>query len=111
FIANQYTAVATLLIEAPATSDARANAGVSPVYLESLKSYEEFASGDSLFLKACQKFDLLAGPNPPAVEALKRSVLRVEKLKDTKVLQIRVTLRDPRKAQAVAQYLAEETAE
>ena len=110
-MANQYTATATLLIEAPAASDPRAGSAVSPTYLESLKAYEELASNDSLFLTACQKFGLLDGANPPALEALKRRVLRVEKLKDTKVLQIRVTLPDPRKAQAVAQYLAEETAE
>ncbi len=36
-------------------------------------------------------------------------MLRVEKLKDTKVLQISVTLPDPKQAQAVVQYLAEQT--
>jgi uncharacterized protein involved in exopolysaccharide biosynthesis len=106
---NQYTATATLLIEAPAASDPRGGSTVSPIYLESLKSYEQFASGDSLFLKACEKFGLLSGERPPAIETLKRRVLRVTKLKDTKVLEISVTLPDPGKAQAVAQYIASET--
>ena len=106
---NQYTATATLMIEPAAASDPRAAAAVSPIYLESLKSYEQFAASDSQFLKACEKFGLLTGPKPPSVESLKRRVLRVDKLKDTKVLQISVTLPDPRKAQAVAQFLAEET--
>jgi uncharacterized protein involved in exopolysaccharide biosynthesis len=105
---NQYTATATLTIEPAAASDPRASAAVSPIYLESLKSYEQFAASDSQFLKACEKFGLLTGPKPPSVESFKRRVLRVDKLKDTKVLQISVTLADPRKAQAVAQYLAEE---
>lgn len=107
---NEYTATATLMIEPAAASDPRAGASVSPIYLESLKAYEQFAASDSRFLKACEKFGLLAGPKPPAVESLKKKVLRVDKLKDTKVLQISVTLRDANKAQAVAQYLAEETA-
>jgi capsular polysaccharide biosynthesis protein len=110
FVPNQYTATATLLIEPAAASDPRTGTAVSPIYLESLKSYEQFAASDSQFLKACEKFGLLTGANPPAVESLKRRVLRVDKLKDTKVLQISVTLTDPHNAQAVAQYLAEETA-
>lgn len=107
---SQYTATATLLIEPAAASDPRAGTAVSPIYLESLKSYEQFAASDSQFLKACEKFGLLTGAKPPSVESFKRRVLRVDKLKDTKVLQISVTLPDPRKAQAVAQYLSEETA-
>jgi uncharacterized protein involved in exopolysaccharide biosynthesis len=106
---NEYTATATLLIEPPPAADPRGGGTVTPIYLESLKSYEQLAASDSLFLKACQQFGLLEGPNPPAVESLKRRVLRVDKLKDTKILQIGVTLRDARKAQAMAQYLAEET--
>jgi uncharacterized protein involved in exopolysaccharide biosynthesis len=109
-VPRQYTATAILLIEPPAASDPRGGSAVSPIYLESLKSYEEFAAGDSLFLKACEKFSLLAGENPASIESLKRRILRVEKLKDTKVLEISVTLSDAHKAQQVAQYLAEETA-
>jgi polysaccharide biosynthesis transport protein len=105
---KQYTAVATLVIEPPG-GDPRSATAVSPIYLESLKSYEAFASSDSLFAKACKKFHLLDGENSPSLESFKRRVLRVEKLKDTKVLDLSVTLPDPAQAQAVVQYLAEET--
>ena len=101
---KQYTATATIVIEPPG-GDARTAIAVSPIYLESLKSYETFAASDSLFAKACEKFHLLDGRN---LESFKRRVLRVEKPKDTKVLEIGITLPDPKLAQAVAQYLAEE---
>lgn len=103
---KQYTATATLVIEPPG-ADPRTSVAVSSIYLESLKSYESFASSDSLFAKACAKFDLLKGK--ASLESFKRRVLRVEKLKDTNVLQISVTLPDPKQAQALVQYLAEAT--
>jgi uncharacterized protein involved in exopolysaccharide biosynthesis len=105
---KQYTAVATLVIEPPG-GDPRSATAVSSIYLESLKSYEAFASSDSLFAKACQKFHLLDGTGAPSLEAFKRRVLRVDKLKDTKVLEVSVTLRDPAQAQALVEYLAQET--
>jgi uncharacterized protein involved in exopolysaccharide biosynthesis len=101
---KQYTATATIVIEPPG-GDARTAISVSPIYLESLKSYETFAASDSLFSKACEKFHLLNGS---PLESFKKRVLRVEKPKDTKVLEIGVTLPDPKLAQAVAQYLAEQ---
>ena len=106
---NQYTATATLVIEPPSGMDPRAATAVSAIYLESLKTYEQFAASDSLFEKARQRFHLEEGPGSPATEALRRRVLRVTKLPDTKVLQIRATLRDPKEAQALVQFLAEET--
>jgi uncharacterized protein involved in exopolysaccharide biosynthesis len=105
-VPKQYTATATLVIEPPG-ADPRAAISLSPVYLESLKSYETFAASDSLFAKAVEKFQLDRGGT--TFESLKRRVLRVEKLKDTKLLEIAVTLPDPRKAHAMAQYLSEET--
>ncbi len=107
---KEYTATASMIIEPPAASDPRISTAVSPVYLESLKTYEQFASSDSLFARACDKFHLLSGPNSPAIESFKRRVLRVNKPKDTKILQIAVTLGDPRQAQRLVQFLAEETA-
>jgi capsular polysaccharide biosynthesis protein len=107
---KKYTATASMIIEPPAASDPRISTAVSPVYLESLKTYEQFASSDSLFARACEKFHLLSGPNAPAIESFKRRVLRVNKPKDTKILQIAVTLGDPRQAQRLVQFLAEETA-
>jgi uncharacterized protein involved in exopolysaccharide biosynthesis len=106
---KQYTATATLVIEPPAGMDPRGSTAVSAIYLESLKSYEQFAAGDSLFERARQKFHLEEGPGSAATETLRRRVLRVIKLPDTKVLQIRATLPDPKQAQALVQFLAEET--
>ena len=103
---KQYTATATLVIEPPGM-DPRAAIALSPVYLESLKSYETFAASDSLFAKAAEKFQLDRARG--TLESLKSRVLRVEKLKDTKLLEIAITLPDPRKAQAMVQYLAEQT--
>ena len=55
---RQYTATARIVIEPPAGTDLRSAMAVSPIYLESLKTYEQFASGDSLFQKAIEQFDL-----------------------------------------------------
>jgi capsular polysaccharide biosynthesis protein len=106
---KQYTATATIFIDSPAGSDARNSGAVSPVYLESLKSYERFASGDSLFAKAVAHFHLLDGSDKPAIESLKRRILKVAKQRDTKILEIDVTLPAAEKAQSFAQYIAEET--
>jgi polysaccharide biosynthesis transport protein len=106
---KQYTATATLVIEPPFANDPRAATSVSPVYLESLKTYEQFAGSDTLFAKACAKFELSGAVGEPCSESLKRRVLRVAKLKDTKVLKIGVTLPDARRAQQLAEYLATET--
>ncbi len=106
---KRYTATAIIVIEPPNASDPRVATAVSPMYLESLKTYEDFASADTLFLKACDKFHLLSAPGSPTVESFKRRVLRVTKLKETKLLQISATLPDPRQAQALVEYLAEET--
>src|SRR6266436_2603140 len=106
---KSYTATATLVIEPPSGSDPRTATAISPIYLEPLKTYEQFASSDSLFAKAIQKFHLLQESTSSTVEALKSRVLRVEKPKDTKVLQISATWADPKQAQALVQFLAEET--
>lgn len=106
-IPKQYTATASIVIEPPGGSDARLTTAVSAMYLESLKSYELFAGSDILFARAAQRFHL--AQSGQGLEALKRRVLKVSKLRDTKVLQISATLRDPKAAQALAQYLADET--
>ena len=105
---KSYTATASIVIEAPPTNDARIATTVSPVYLESLKGYEQFALSDSLFVRALEKFHL-QHDSSASVESLKRRVLKVTKLRDTKILQISATLPDPRQAHEFAQSLAEET--
>jgi uncharacterized protein involved in exopolysaccharide biosynthesis len=106
---KQYTATATLVIEPPVANDPRAATAVTPVYLESLKAYEQFASSDTLFAKACVKFALSDTPGGLCTESSKRKVLRVVKLKDTKVMQVSATLPDARRAQQLVEYLATET--
>lgn len=108
-MSKRYTATASIVIEPPGNMDSRTAIVVSPMYLESLKTYERFADSDTLFARAAEKFHLQeAGASRP-IESLKRGVLKVAKLRDTKIMEISVTLKDPRLAQTVAKYLADET--
>jgi uncharacterized protein involved in exopolysaccharide biosynthesis len=102
----RYTSTATILIDPPAGGDPRTATAVSTVYLESLKTYELLATNDQLFVRAAGQFHLRDQHGSP-IESLKRRVLKVDKLRDTRALQISVTLPDPRTAQAVAQFIAE----
>src|SRR6185369_6392245 len=52
---REYTASVRVVIEPPAGTDLRSAMAVSPIYLESLRTYEQFASGDSLFQTAAEK--------------------------------------------------------
>lgn len=106
---KRYTATASIVIEPPGSTDVRTAIAVSPVYLESLKTYERFAGSDSLFARAANKFHLQEGGSSQSIESLKGRVLKVSKLRDTKILEIRATLQDARLAQGMVQYLAEET--
>ena len=103
----RYTATARIVIQPPAGADVRTATAVSPIYLESLKTYEQFAESDSLFQAAAQRFQLSAGP----IETLKRRVLKVEIVRNTRILEIAATLADARKAQALTKFLADATVE
>ena len=103
----KYTATARLVIEPPAGADLRAAMAVSPIYLESLKTYERFAESDSLFQKAARRFGLQDRP----IESLKRRVLSVQLVRNTRILEISATLPDATKAQALAAFIAEATVE
>jgi capsular polysaccharide biosynthesis protein len=107
---REYTATARILIEPPAGSDLRSAMAISPIYLESLKTYEHFATSDSLFRKALDNFGL-HGSGARPIESLKRRILRVEIVRSTRIMEISATLPDARKAQAMAQFLAESTVE
>jgi len=106
---SKYTAKVSLVIEPPAGADPRASTAVSPIYLESLRTYEHFASSDHLFGQAVERFQLRAGNASRPMERLKREVLRVSVPRNTKILEIAATLNDPKKAHAVAAYIAGET--
>lgn len=104
---KKYTAIARILIEPPAGNDPRSSTAVSPIYLESLHSYELFASSDSLFLQAVQKFGLRQGSEP--IDTLKKSALKTEMPRNMRILEVQATLADPKTAHALALYIAEET--
>jgi capsular polysaccharide biosynthesis protein len=107
FVAREYTAVSRIVIEPPAGSDPRTSMAVSPIYLESLRTYETFAASDDLFLKAVDRFQLRQGSE--SIDKLKKSVLKADMPRNTKILEIHATLRDPKKAHSLALYIAEET--
>ena len=102
---SEYTATARIIIEPSAATDPRV-AMVSSVYLESLKSYELLASGDRLFLDSLDHFKL---PHSGPIDRRKGSVLKVSIPRNTRVLEISATLRNPSEAQALALYMAGQT--
>ena len=106
---REYTATARIVIEPPAGTDLRAAVAVSPIYLESLKTYEQFADSDSLFQSAVDKFALRALVGNRPIESLKKRVLKAGLLRNTRILEISATLPDPRKAQALALFVAQST--
>src|ERR1700685_1702339 len=77
---KRYTATATILIDPPAGGDPRMAIAGSPVYLESLKTYELLATNDQLFVRAAAQFHLRDRDGSP-IESLKRRVLQVGKLR------------------------------
>ncbi len=103
---KRYTATASIVIEPPAGNDVRTATAVSPVYLESLRTFERFASSDTLFAGAVEHFHLASAQS---IESLKQQVLKVTKIRDTKILEISATLPDPAMAQQFVNYVAEET--
>jgi uncharacterized protein involved in exopolysaccharide biosynthesis len=106
---KQYTATAKIVIEPPAGSDQRAATAVSPIYLESLRTYEHFAASDDLFRQAVDHFGLRKQAPERSLESWKSRVLNVRIPRNTKILEISATLTDPKQAHALAVYLAAET--
>src|SRR3954453_17321923 len=106
---KRYSATATLLIEPPAGQDPRGATAISPVYVESLKTYERFALSNTLFVQAMTQFGLRRSYSGSSVESVKKAVLRVTKPRDTKILEITATLSNPESAQALARFMAEQT--
>jgi uncharacterized protein involved in exopolysaccharide biosynthesis len=95
---KQFTARALVLIRPPASDSFPATA-LSPTYMESLRTYEHLARGDSLFQKAVSELQITL---PPGSD----SVLDINVLRQTRVLEVTATLPDPQQAQTLAQYIA-----
>src|SRR5580692_5524285 len=89
--------------------DPRAGLAVSPVYLESLKTYENYATSDTLFSQALDTLGLRKRYPNRSVESLKRQVLSVSKPATTRVIEISATMDDPLEAKRLAQFVAEQT--
>src|SRR5262245_7706336 len=106
---REYTATARIVVEPPAGADLRSAMAVSPVYLESLKTYEHFASSDSVFRNAIDSLQLRTTLGAKPIESLKNRVLKVAIVRNTRILEISATLPDPRKAQALASLIAQST--
>jgi len=105
---RRYTATARIVIDPPVSADPRSAVALSPIYLESLKTYEEFAASDSLFQKAVDRFGLRSLVGATSLESLKKGVLKVGIVRNTRILEIAATLPSPAKSQALAQFLAEQ---
>jgi len=106
---RRYTATATLIIEPPASADPRAALAVSPVYLESLKTYLNFATSDTLFSRALDELGLRRRYPETSMESLKRRILSVTKPAATRLIEIQATLEEPREAERLARFVAEQT--
>jgi len=106
---KRYTARVVISIDPPDGNDVRMATAVSPVYLESLKGYERLAASDSLFARAVDKLHLKKTNPFEPIETLKRRVLHISKIRETRILEISATLPDAGAAHALAQYIAQET--
>lgn len=108
---KRYTATATILIGPPGGNDSKTATTISTVYLESLRSYERMALSDTLFAEAVEHVHVTNPNDGRSLESLKKSILRVNKPVNTTLLEISATTIDPKKAQALAQFIAERTVE
>jgi uncharacterized protein involved in exopolysaccharide biosynthesis len=106
---KRYTATASILIEPPAGNDPRGATAVSSVYLESLKTYERFASSDTAITTALRESGLQKKFEGVSIDTIKRSVLKVSRPISTKIVEISATLDNPHDAQNLAQHLAEQS--
>jgi uncharacterized protein involved in exopolysaccharide biosynthesis len=104
-----YTASVRLMIDSPAGNDVRSAMAITPIYFESLKSYEAYASSEKLFSDAVKFFHLREMAPRKSIEQLKRSVLKVHLLPNTRILEIACTLPNADSAHSLALHLAGET--
>jgi uncharacterized protein involved in exopolysaccharide biosynthesis len=106
---KSYTASVRLMIDSPAGNDVRSAMAITPIYFESLKSYEAFASSDKLFLEAVEHFHLREMAPGKSIEQLQRSVLNVRLVPNTRILEITCTLPNADSAHFLALHLATQT--
>ncbi len=100
---KKYEATALLMIQ-PAVGGPPSSAVMSPAYLDSLRSYEQFVESDGVVESLLRETHL---NEEFSEEQFRRSALRAALLKGTRILQVSVRLGDPQKAHEVALRLAQ----
>jgi uncharacterized protein involved in exopolysaccharide biosynthesis len=104
---RRYTSTATVIIDPPATSDIRAAAVLNPAYLDSLRTFENFFTSNTLFQQAIQRFHLDADDSD--IETLRRKVLKVKLQHETRILEVSATLSHPAAASALVHFITEQS--
>jgi uncharacterized protein involved in exopolysaccharide biosynthesis len=99
---TQYEATVLISIQ-PGMAGASNPAAMSPAYLDSLRSYEQWLQSEGLVATLLQS-EKLGEFN---VESFRRSALRVTLGKGTRTLQVSVRMSDPKRAHDAAVKLAE----
>jgi uncharacterized protein involved in exopolysaccharide biosynthesis len=100
---KKYEATVLMMIQ-PAVGGPASPASMSPAYLDSLRSYEQFVQSDGVLDMLLREIHI---DDDLSVENFRRSALRASLAKGTRVLQISVRLGDPRKAHDTALRLAQ----
>jgi uncharacterized protein involved in exopolysaccharide biosynthesis len=98
---KQYESTTLLLIQPAANGSA---AVMSPAYLDSLRSYEQFVESDGVLENLLRDTHL---NGEFSGERFRRAALRAMLVKGTRILQISVRLGDPQKAHEAALRLAQ----
>src|SRR5580658_2713406 len=100
---KKYEATTLLMIQ-PAMGGPAPSAAMSPAYLDSLRSYEQFVESDGVLENLLRETHL---SEEFSGERFRRSALRVTLTKGTRIVEVAVRLGDPQKAHEVALRLAE----
>lgn len=101
---RRYTATATIMIDPPATGDVRAIAALNPTYLDSLRTFENFFTSNTLFEQAVARFHL-AAPNTD-IDTLRKKVIKVKQQHEARIFEVSATLPDPAAASHLVRFIA-----
>lgn len=99
---STYEATVLMTIQ-PGIAGASNPAAMSPAYLDSLRSYEQWLQSDGLVSQLLQSQKI----EDYSVESFRRSALRVNLGKGTRTLTVSVRMTDPKRAHEAAVKLAE----
>lgn len=107
FMENQYEASVKLLV-----SKSKAGEKIQPVdfTMFDLDTYAHLIGSRDVLAEALEKFELNQPPFSYRIKELE-TMVRVEPVRNTAILQIRITMPDPGKARDLANFLAERVIE